>query len=101
MFYSPSSCSCSRISLSLQRSRSEPQGYPGAHGDDDSDDEPPDEVRLWEDGWKDRYYQSKFGVEAEDMQEFRVQVSCAWKAEGRIIYLTQILPRFTLAICLP
>lgn len=62
--------------LSLQRTRSEPQGYPGAHGDDDSDDEPPDEVRLWEDGWKDRYYQSKFGVEAEDMQEFRVQVSC-------------------------
>jgi 5'-3' exoribonuclease 2 len=28
----------------------------------DEDDEPPDEVRLWEDGFKDRYYESKFDV---------------------------------------
>lgn len=29
-------------------------------------DEPVDEVRLWEDGWKDRYYMNKFGVGVED-----------------------------------
>ena len=28
----------------------------------DDDDEPPDEVKLYEDGFKDRYYESKFGV---------------------------------------
>lgn len=62
--------------LPLQRTASEPVKRPmGGQGDgEDSDEEPPDEVRLWEDGWKERYYQSKFGVEAEDMQEFRVQV---------------------------
>ena len=30
--------------------------------DNSDDDEPPDEVRLWEDGFKDRYYESKFDV---------------------------------------
>ena len=29
---------------------------------DDSDDEPEDSVRLWEYGWKERYFQNKFGV---------------------------------------
>lgn len=29
--------------------------------------------RLWEDGWKDRYYSSKFGVDGSD-QEFRQTV---------------------------
>ena len=31
---------------------------------DEEDDEPPDEVRLWESGFKDRYYESKFDVGA-------------------------------------
>lgn len=39
--------------------------------DDDSDDEQAhDEVRLWEDGFKDRYYESKFDVSADQL-EFR------------------------------
>ena len=29
---------------------------------EEEDDGPPDEVRLWEDGFKDRYYESKFDV---------------------------------------
>lgn len=33
-----------------------------------------DEVRLWEDGWRARYYQSKFGVDPEDAPEFCIQV---------------------------
>ena len=31
------------------------------------------EFRLWEDGWKDRYYETKFGVGQEDL-EFRHKV---------------------------
>nr|KAI8740342.1 5'-3' exoribonuclease 2 [Biomphalaria glabrata] len=45
--------------------------------DDDSDEEEkeaPDDVRLWEDGWKDRYYKSKFNVDVND-QEFRYNVA--------------------------
>ena len=37
--------------------------------DDSSDSEAEDEVRLWEDGWKDRYYNSKFSVPSKD-EEF-------------------------------
>lgn len=42
----------------------------------DSDEEEPvhDEVRLWEAGFKDRYYESKFDVSA-DNKEFRQKVA--------------------------
>ncbi|CAK8690060.1 unnamed protein product [Clavelina lepadiformis] len=33
---------------------------------EDNDDEPDDDVRLWEDGWKERYYKSKFDVSMKD-----------------------------------
>ena len=32
----------------------------------EEDEEPPDNVRLWEDGWKERYYLNKFGVPSDD-----------------------------------
>ena len=32
----------------------------------DSDSEPEDNVRLWEQGWKERYYNNKFGVPSDD-----------------------------------
>ena len=32
----------------------------------DSDEEAEDNVHLWEDGWKERYYQDKFVVPSED-----------------------------------
>lgn len=38
--------------------------------DDSEDDQAHDEVRLWEDGFKDRYYESKFDVRPEQL-EFR------------------------------
>ena len=37
------------------------------HEEDESDDEPPDEVRLYEDGSKSRYYESKFEVDKENV----------------------------------
>ncbi len=42
----------------------------------ESDDEPEvnDEVRLWEAGFKDRYYESKFDV-SSDNKAFRVKVA--------------------------
>ncbi|KAG1674258.1 5'-3' exoribonuclease 2 [Nymphon striatum] len=47
---------------------------------DESDEEPADEVRLWEDGWKERYYESKFNVSG-DTTEFKTKVAHAY-AEG-------------------
>ncbi|CAB3373545.1 Hypothetical predicted protein [Cloeon dipterum] len=50
------------------------QGQWGQRGNQDRNDEdsnsepePDDEVRLWEDGFKDRYYSSKFGVEVSNI----------------------------------
>ena len=52
------------------------QGVKRPHADSD-DDEPPDEVRLWEDGFKDRYYESKFDVGTEDI-EFRYRIAAEY-----------------------
>lgn len=46
----------------------------GDLGQESEDDEPPDEVRLWEDGFKERYYESKFDVDPNDV-EFRHRVA--------------------------
>ncbi|KAI9496125.1 XRN 5'-3' exonuclease N-terminus-domain-containing protein [Zychaea mexicana] len=35
------------------------------------DREPDDAVRLWESGWKDRYYRLKFGIELSDQEAIR------------------------------
>ena len=52
------------------------------HEDEDEDDAPPDNVRLWEEGWRGRYYEHKFGIDAlEDVVEynrFRREVSSAY-----------------------
>ncbi|XP_052699520.1 5'-3' exoribonuclease 2-like [Crassostrea angulata] len=54
-----------------EKRKAEDQSKPN---DEEEDEEPADEVRLWEDGWKDRYYSSKFGVDGSD-QEFRRTVA--------------------------
>ncbi|XP_022670429.1 5'-3' exoribonuclease 2 homolog isoform X2 [Varroa destructor] len=43
-------------------------------------EEPEDEVRLWEVGWKERYYESKFDVSPENLS-FRHEVAASY-AEG-------------------
>eukprot|EP01087_Luapelamoeba_hula_P020383 TRINITY_DN6948_c0_g1_i2.p1 TRINITY_DN6948_c0_g1~~TRINITY_DN6948_c0_g1_i2.p1 ORF type:complete len:1005 (-),score=169.56 TRINITY_DN6948_c0_g1_i2:66-3080(-) len=62
---------------------------PTAHGtasnkknDDDSEDEPPDDVRLGESGWKERYYRRKFNVGLDDLV-FRRQIATSY-AEGLV-----------------
>uniref|UniRef100_A0A6I8Q9Y2 5'-3' exoribonuclease n=1 Tax=Xenopus tropicalis TaxID=8364 RepID=A0A6I8Q9Y2_XENTR len=39
----------------------------------DSEPEPEDNIRLWEEGWKQRYYKNKFDVDASD-EKFRRKV---------------------------
>jgi 5'-3' exonuclease len=34
-----------------------------------------DTVRLWEEGWRERYYQNKFNVNKNDLEKFRLQVA--------------------------
>uniref|UniRef100_A0A8C0HMR2 5'-3' exoribonuclease n=1 Tax=Buteo japonicus TaxID=224669 RepID=A0A8C0HMR2_9AVES len=41
--------------------------------DSDSEPEPEDNIRLWETGWKQRYYKNKFDVDASD-EKFRRKV---------------------------
>ncbi|XP_044233038.1 5'-3' exoribonuclease 2 [Thunnus albacares] len=41
--------------------------------DSDDEPEPEDNVRLWEDGWKQRYYKTKFDVDVTD-EDFRRKV---------------------------
>ncbi|KAI1728374.1 5'-3' exoribonuclease 2 like protein [Ditylenchus destructor] len=49
----------------------------GDFGDSEEEEEPEDEIRLWEDGWKDRYYKAKFG-ENDNNVEFRRKVAWAY-----------------------
>ncbi|EAW07457.1 5'-_3' exoribonculease Dhp1 [Aspergillus clavatus NRRL 1] len=60
------------------------------------DELPPDTVRLWEEGYADRYYAQKFGVGPED-KEFRHKVARAY-AEGLawvLLYYFQGCPSWT------
>ncbi|KAL4984618.1 exoribonuclease 2 [Aspergillus falconensis] len=60
------------------------------------DELPPDTVRLWEEGYADRYYEQKFGVDPQD-KEFRHKVARAY-AEGLawvLLYYFQGCPSWT------
>uniref|UniRef100_T1J5Z8 5'-3' exoribonuclease n=1 Tax=Strigamia maritima TaxID=126957 RepID=T1J5Z8_STRMM len=45
--------------------------------DSDEEEQPLDEVRLWEDGWKDRYYENKFDVRSDNIK-FRQEVAAEY-----------------------
>lgn len=60
------------------------------------DEMPPDTVRLWEDGYADRYYEQKFGVNPKDIA-FRHKVARAY-VEGLswvLLYYFQGCPSWT------
>ena len=62
----------------------------------DSDDPPPDNVRLWEEGYGDRYYEQKFKVDPQDIA-FRNKVARAY-VEGLawvLLYYFQGCPSWT------
>ncbi|XP_076021442.1 5'-3' exoribonuclease 2 isoform X4 [Genypterus blacodes] len=52
---------------------SDNRGVKRSAEDSDSEPEPEDNVRLWEDGWKQRYYKTKFDVDVAD-EGFRKKV---------------------------
>ena len=55
----------------------------------DADEPPPDTIRLWEDGYADRYYEQKFKVDPKDFA-FRNQVARAY-IEGLVWVLQYYL----------
>ncbi|KAL9612530.1 MAG: hypothetical protein Q9167_002869 [Letrouitia subvulpina] len=62
----------------------------------DSDEPPPDTVRLWEEGYADRYYEQKFKVDPKDIA-FRNQVARSY-VEGLawvLLYYFQGCPSWT------
>jgi 5'-3' exoribonuclease 2 len=62
----------------------------------DPDELPPDNVRLWEEGYADRYYERKFHVEPKNI-EFRHKVAAAY-VEGLcwvLLYYMQGCPSWT------
>ncbi|KAI9780412.1 MAG: 5'-3' exoribonuclease 2 [Candelina submexicana] len=62
----------------------------------DPDDPPPDNVRLWEEGYADRYYERKFNVDPQDIA-FRHKVAQAY-VEGLawvLLYYFQGCPSWT------
>ena len=62
----------------------------------DSDEPPPDNVRLWEEGYADRYYEQKFHVEPKDIA-FRNKVARSY-VEGLawvLLYYFQGCPSWT------
>lgn len=62
----------------------------------DSDEPPPDDVRLWEEGYADRYYENKFKVDPKDIA-FRNEVARSY-VEGLawvLLYYFQGCPSWT------
>lgn len=78
-------------------------GTPGRNSPDaakkpvpDNDEPPPDTIRLWEDGYADRYYEQKFKVDPKDIA-FRNQVARDY-VEGLawvLLYYFQGCPSWT------
>lgn len=64
--------------------------------DEDNDEPPPDNIRLWEEGYADRYYEQKFHVDRKDIG-FRNKVAEAY-VEGLawvLLYYFQGCPSWT------
>ena len=49
--------------------------------EDGEEEEPMDTVKLWEEGWKERYYQDKYGLSSDD-GEFVQKVVCSLSSDG-------------------
>lgn len=57
--------------LTTPESHNQAGGTKRKREENDEDEEVDDEVRLWEDGFKERYYESKFDVGSRNL-EFRL-----------------------------
>lgn len=74
----PGSQSNEDAAAALRNMLTSPEGERGQkrkHGEvDEEEAEPEDNIKLWEDGWKDRYYENKFSVSSDDVN-FRHKVA--------------------------
>jgi 5'-3' exoribonuclease 2 len=61
--------------MEKETSPSSSSGGQDSFPDAEQDNNPNDSVRLWEEGWRERYYKNKFNVDKNNMEEFRVQVA--------------------------
>lgn len=59
----------------IKTNQVEKEGRDDENLDEDERADRCDEVRLWEEGWRARYYQSKFGVDPVDAPEFCIKVA--------------------------
>lgn len=100
----PEETSPSALGKRKADSLAEPEAEAGTPGRDSpavpnnqkEDEMPPDTVRLWEDGYAERYYEQKFGVDPNDLA-FRRKVARAY-AEGLawvLLYYFQGCPSWT------
>ncbi|KAG8583792.1 hypothetical protein GDO81_008551 [Engystomops pustulosus] len=62
-----------RMQSSNPNNTQAPAGTKRKAEDSDEESEPEDNIRLWEEGWKQRYYKNKFDVDATD-DDFRRKV---------------------------
>ena len=67
--------------------------------DNDEDDEPPDEVRLWEDGFKDRYYESKFDVSTGKVDLIKLNVTNNYFLVDDIDFRYRIAAEYAIGLC--
>ncbi|KAJ1558490.1 5'-3' exoribonuclease 2, partial [Nowakowskiella sp. JEL0078] len=66
--------------------------------DVNDEEEPIDVVRLWETGWKERYYQSKFEVSDTDM-EFKKQYLNYWFIKQNYNQIIRIVTKYVEGLC--
>ncbi|CAF0772578.1 unnamed protein product [Didymodactylos carnosus] len=58
-----------------KRKYDEAEGQEANEQQDEEDEDANDSVRLWEDGWRDRYYKNKFNVNKNESDTFRAEVA--------------------------
>lgn len=93
---SPSALGKRKSELLDADDKSELTNEPEIKKPQDNDELPPDTVRLWEEGYADRYYEQKFNADPKDL-EFRHKVARAY-AEGLcwvLLYYFQGCPSWT------
>ena len=92
-----SSCALGKRKSDVLETEDKSELENGSQNKTSQDDElPPDTVRLWEEGYADRYYEQKFGADPKDL-EFRHKVARAY-AEGLcwvLLYYFQGCPSWT------
>uniref|UniRef100_A0A4W3K1X8 5'-3' exoribonuclease n=1 Tax=Callorhinchus milii TaxID=7868 RepID=A0A4W3K1X8_CALMI len=71
--FSPSQLQASSQNSANSDGSPVPLGTKRKNEDSDEEQEPSDNIRLWEEGWKQRYYKNKFDVDATDAK-FRRKV---------------------------